>query len=256
MWGSAEQLGAVRIVISPYARGRFVEARMTMPTACGMPPLTMNIEGLRSHAMLLNVFDLEPLVPVEMRKWRAWLVHCLVKTARHYDEARSLVLAQVDEHKRSADLSAQGHRFPVFDFALAMEDCITSLAKAIACTSALVKNGHAAGLVLLELAEERQTLNALRNQQEHMYSQVAAGQTGRGPIVLALAQEGQYIKLRDLTMSFAALHRLVEALYRDIAAFFPAHDPKSPPEARGVLTLTVSVEISDGDIDSASLLPK
>lgn len=225
---------------------------MSMPTACGMPPLTMNIEGLRSHAMLLTMFDLEPQVPVEMRKWRAWLVHCLVKTARHYDEARSLVQAQVDEHERSADSIAQGHQFPVLDFALAMEDCITSLAKAIVCINALVKSGQAAACSLHELAEEWQILNALRNQQEHMHTQVAAGQTGSGPIVLALAQERQCVKLRELTMSFASLHRLVEALYRDIAAFFPVHDPKSPPEARGVLTLTVSLEMSLGDIDSAS----
>lgn len=34
-----------------------------------MPPLDLNIKGLRSHAMFLNIFDVEADVPVEMRKW-------------------------------------------------------------------------------------------------------------------------------------------------------------------------------------------
>ena len=86
---------------------------MALPTHCGMPPLNLNIEGLRKHAMLVTLFVSESDVSIEKRKWRSWLVHCLVKTARHYNEARSLILAQINEGKRppAVEKGRQLHMF-------------------------------------------------------------------------------------------------------------------------------------------------
>lgn len=225
---------------------------MAIATHCGMPPLSLNIEGLRSHAMLVSIFVPEPDVSAEKRKWRSWLVHCLVKTARHYNEARSLILAQINEGKRSSAEMAKSRLLPVFDFAFAMEDCITSLEKAVACIRALENKGEMPTACVLALNDERLSLNAFRRQQEHMHSQIAAGQTGDGRILVALSDDGDSMKLRDLTMSFSALFRLIDATYRDVATFFPAHDTQSPASSEGVpqISMSMTVEVVQGESKS------
>ncbi|EHF4995455.1 hypothetical protein B7O32_001825 [Enterobacter hormaechei] len=222
---------------------------MAIPTHCGMPPLHQNIEGLRSHAMLISIFMPEPDVSVEKRKWRSWLVHCLVKTARHYNDARSLILAQISEGQRSSAEMAKGRLLPVFDFAFAMEDCITSLEKAVACIRALSDKGEMPSAFVLALYNERQSLNDFRRQQEHMHSQIAAGQTGDGPILVTLSDDGDGMRLRGLTMSFVALFKLIDAIYRDIATFFPAHDIQSPPSPGGVpqISMSMTIEVVQGE---------
>ncbi len=214
-----------------------------------MPPLNLNIEGLRSHAMLVSMFIPEPDVSVEKRKWRSWLVHCLVKTARHYNDARSLILAQINEGKRSSAEMAKGRLLPVFDFAFAMEDCITSLEKAIVCINALSEKGEMPSAFALTLDNERQSLNAFRRQQEHMHVQLARGQTGDGPILVTLSDDGDGMRLRGLTMSFVALFRLIEALYREVATFFPAHNIQSSPLQGGVpqISMSMTIEVIQGE---------
>ncbi|HGM4734126.1 TPA: hypothetical protein ACKPYB_000643 [Stenotrophomonas maltophilia] len=222
---------------------------MTIPTHCGMPPLHLNIEGLRSHALMMSIFIPEPGVSAEKRKWRSWLVHCLVKTARHYNEARSLILDQVSEGQRSSAEMAKGRSLPLLDFAFAMEDCITSLEKAIACIRALSKKGEMTSEFVLALDSEQQSLNAFRRQQEHMHSQIAAGQTGDGPILVALSDNGDGMRLRGLTMGFDALYRLIDAVYRDISSLFPIHDVQSPPLQGGAphLSMSMTTTVIHGD---------
>lgn len=216
---------------------------MALPTHCGMPPLNLNIEGLRKHAMLVTLFVSESDVSIEKRKWRSWLVHCLVKTARHYNEARSLILAQINEGKRPPAEIEKGRQLHMFDFPFAMEDCITSLEKAVACIRALANKGEVQSAYVLALNDERQSLNDFRRQQEHMHSQIAAGQTGDGPILVALSDAGDGMRLRDLTMSFSALFRLIDAIYRDVATFFPSHDPESPAAHGGVPQISISMSV-------------
>ena len=216
---------------------------MVLPTQCSVPPLNLNIEGLRSHSILIGVFIPEPDVSTEKRKWRAWLVHCLVKTARHYNAARNLIQAQLGKALRSPAEIAQGRQLPLLDFGLEMEDCITSLEKVVACIKVLSRNNEISAVRLLDLDDEMRSLNALRRQQEHMHSQITAGQTGNGPIIVAVADDGDGIKLRDLKMSFTAIYRLIDAVYRDIATLFPAHDPDSPVQVGGVPQISMSMTI-------------
>jgi len=202
--------------------------------------------------MLVSIFMPEPDVSVEKRKWRSWLVHCLVKTARHYNEARSLILAQINEGNRSSAEMAKGRQLPMFDFPFAMEDCITSLEKAVACIRALASKGEVQSAYVLALDDEMQSLNAFRRQQEHMHSQIAAGQTGDGPILVALSDDSNGMRLRGLTMSFSALFRLIDATYRDVATFFPAHDIQSPASQGGTpqISMSVTVEVIQGESKS------
>lgn len=210
-----------------------------------MPPLSQNIEGLRTHSLLVNTFIPDPEVSDEMRKWRSWLIHCLVKTARHYEEARSTIQAQIDEASRTSAEMAKGRGLPILDFAFAMEDCITSLEKAVVCMNALEKQGAMPGARLHAMRFEREALNALRRQQEHMHLQVAGGQTGEGPIFVTVSEDGEGMRFRKLSMSFIALCGLIDAVYRDISALYPKHAVDSPPTRGGapVLSITATMEV-------------
>lgn len=222
---------------------------MAIPKQCGLAPLTQNVEGLRSHALLASIFMPEPEISSDARKWRSWLIRCLVKTARHYNDARNLVLEQISERERPASAIATGRALPILDFALSMEDCITSLDKAVVCIHALEKKGHMSGGRVLALERETSDLKSFRNQQEHMHINIAAGQTGDGPIYVMVSDNGDVMKFRDLKMSFAALYRLIDAAYLDIAGLFPGHDVNSTPNGAGVpkisMTLTME-EVSPG----------
>ncbi|WP_034379968.1 hypothetical protein [Comamonas thiooxydans] len=208
-----------------------------------MPSLELNIEGLRHHSVLVSLFVQVPEVSSEMRKWRSWLVHCMVKTARHYGEARELILAQLEEGRRTAQEMSGGRQLPILDFAFSMEDCITSLEKMLACIEVLTHRGHMVSQQVLALADERKRLNSFRRQQEHMHTQIASGQTGDGPIFVTTSQDGDGIKFRSLNMSFTEIHRLIEAAYHDLAALFPNFDPYSPSSASGTMTLSITATI-------------
>ncbi|WP_141758616.1 hypothetical protein [Duganella sp. HH105] len=206
----------------------------------------------------MNTFVLEPDVSTEKRKWRIWLMHCLVKTARHYTASRNLVLAQLGESTRSAVELAQGRQLPLLDFGFEMEDCITSLEKAVVCIKALSRGSEISATRTLKLNDEMQALNALRRQQEHMHTQIAAGQTGNGPIIVTVTNDNDGIQLRNLTMSFSAIYRLVDALYRDIATLFPAHDPDSPAQSGGIpkMSMAVTMEVRHQSADASGAAPK
>ncbi len=216
-----------------------------------MASLDQNIEGLRTHAIFTNIFiDSADITPAQ-RKWRSWLAHCLMKTARHYNEARALILAQIGERERSPAELMKGRQLPLFDFSLEMEDCITSLDKTITCIKILAEKNELPAARVLELKEEMQRLKEFRNKQEHMHKLIAAGQTGDGPILVVVADEGDSMKLLKLTMPFAAVHSLIGAAYRDISGLFPAHDPLSPATPAGTLQLsgTVTFEIISASND-------
>lgn len=218
---------------------------MAIPKRCGMEPLNQNIEGLRTHALLVGMFLLEPEISAEARRWRSWLVHCLLKAARHYNEARDLILAEIAEGERSTAEMMKGRLLPILDFALAMEDCITSLDKVVVCINELEKKGAMSGGRVMALEAERTTLKRLRNQQEHMHVQIAAGQTGEGPIYVTVADDDEGMRFRDLSMSFRALHRLIDAAYKDIAVLLPGHDANSPPGQAGRPTLSMSAIVTE-----------
>jgi len=104
-----------------------------------MPPLTQNIEGLRRHALLIGIFVGPPEATPAQRRWRSWPVHCLTKAARHYDNARKLMLMDSGETDR---VESSSQPMPLFCYSFEMEDRITSLDKAIICIQALHGRGE------------------------------------------------------------------------------------------------------------------
>ena len=213
---------------------------MTLPKKCGMPLLDQDIEGLRVHALVTATFTTMPNITPAQRNWRSWLVHCLVKTARHYEETRELVLAQISESTRPAEEMAKGRLLPLIDFSLAMEDCITSLDKAITCVQALAKKNSLSVTAVAELCNEMETLKLFRNKQEHIHLKIANGQTGQGPLVVTVADDGNSMKLLKLTMPFTSVYRLIDALYRDVSQFFPNFIASMPKAQGGTLQTSIT----------------
>lgn len=213
---------------------------MTLPKKCSMPPLDQDIGGLRMHALLTDTFIITPDITPAQRKWRSWLVHCLVKTARHYEEARDLVLAQINESTRPPEDLAKGRLLPLIDFSLEMEDCITSLDKAITCIYALAKNNTLPAAAVVRLENEVKTLKRFRNKQEHMHNHIANGQTGDGPIMVMVADDGDSMRLLKLTMPFTSVYRLVDALYRDVLQFFPDFTASGPGARKGTPQVSIT----------------
>lgn len=208
---------------------------MTIPERCGMPPLTCNTEGLRKHSFLL-VFIKEDHINDVQRRWRAWLLHCLVAAARHYDKARQTILMQLDAKKSLSNASV----FHIMDFAEHMEDCMASVFRACMCARKVASSADSFDAFCQNHKEAIDQLQKLRNQHEHMHTQIVSGEVGKGPIFLCLADEGDAMQFRDIRMPLASLHALIEGLYKSLVPLFPKFDGRSPPEPKGVLSLSIS----------------
>ena len=155
---------------------------MRPPRSCGMPPLTQNIEGLRRHALLIGIFVGPPEATPAQRRWRSWPVHCLTKAARHYDNARKLMLMDSSETDR---VESSSQPMPLFYYSFEMEDRITSLDKAIICIQALHGRGEFPSSRVTVLGADARLLRQFRNKQEHIHMQLASGQIADGPILVA-----------------------------------------------------------------------
>jgi hypothetical protein len=221
-----------------------------MIAQCKMPHITWNIEGLRTHSVAKNMFGFGAPSVVE-RRWMGWLVYRLVNAARHYNEARQCVLLQVNAARNASNSVS----FPIFDFAFAMEDCITSLEKAIVCLNLLARDNLVFASFPTALPVERQQLNSVRRQQEHMQQQLPSGQTGNGSILLTLDEGGTHIRLRDLRMPVASVHALIGEVFRCLCLTHQDFDSGSAAQPAGTLqlTMTAHVEISSGAADPPSI---
>jgi hypothetical protein len=147
-----------------------------------------------------------------------------MKAAQHYNSARGLVLAQIFEGERPLDELMGGRQLPILDFPYEMEDCITSLYKAVTCINQLARDEPALRAFAESLREEKAALAGLRNQQEHMQTQIAAGQTGKGPILVLLSDDGESLEYRSLRVPARSLHTILGALYGTVANLFPNFD--------------------------------
>ncbi|MCC7600772.1 hypothetical protein IGS61_25000 [Janthinobacterium sp. FW305-129] len=219
---------------------------MTIPTHCGMPPLTGNIEGLRDHVFMIGVF-IPDQISVEERKWKSWVMHCLLKAGRHYNSARDTIIQQIEEARRSPAELSQGRALPILDFAEHMEDCMSSAFRASMCMRQLSKSVPAFDNFCKEFAEVIDRLLKLRNQYDHMHTQIASGQVGSGPIVLALDDDGNAMRFRDIRFPLIAMHGLIEGLYIAMTKLYPKFDPLSTAQALGPITISITASITVTD---------
>lgn len=208
-----------------------------IPTTCKLRPLTANFEGLKRHSQLL-IFLPEDL-DHEARRLRGWLLHVGHKAARHYGAARKLVL---DQLHASQGPSGEA-RLPILDFSLEMEDCVTSIYKANMCVNLLARRNLDFAKRPRQLHDEKHAIAELRNTLEHMYTAMAGGQSGTGPVVIALDAAGDHICLGKRRVDVQALPAVLENIFETVAGLFPKFDLTSAPEPAGVVQLGITATI-------------
>lgn len=225
---------------------------MSLPKHCGMPPLTCNIEELRLHGFTL-IFVLEPELTPTARKWRSYMVHCLAKASRHYNEARDLILMQIGGGRAQGEPAPTAHPMPLWNFALAMEDCVTSISKLAQCAYYLTDEVPSFAAFREACKVEIDSVIKLRNQQEHMFGQLAKGETGSGPILVALSADGDSIELRNLRVSFHAVHRLIQDFFTALLPLFPHYAPTSDLIAAGIPQISMWMTMVERGADGTEV---
>jgi len=219
-----------------------------MPKAKNIPELHINVEGLKRH-FFMSVFVPEPSLSVKDRKLRGWLLHTITSAARHYSKASELVQLQdkADQHEDG------GAIFYVLDVFEQLEDCIMATHRICAALKRM-NSFEPAKEFTSKYYESITQLTSIRNQFEHMHSQIVASETGAGPISITFGDEGRTIIFRKLKMETTGLHELIECAFRTIAKLYPVFDANSAPEAGGPIKLTMTATIiTDRNTDQQSL---
>jgi hypothetical protein len=210
-----------------------------LPDAENVPALTINIEGLVRHSLLMAFFPTPELSTDEL-KLRSWLLHTATTAARHYSKSRELVVAQ-----NSADQVRDGGAiFYIFDVYEQLEGAIMATYRACAAIRRLNDTNSEAMQFSTAQAQSLEKLAKLRNQFEHMHQQITTKETGNGPILISFDDEGgKAIRFRSLSLETAALHALIEGIYKVVASMYPSFNANTPPETTGPAKLTMSFTI-------------
>lgn len=212
-----------------------------LPSLKNIPELRGNIEGLKRHSFL-TVFIQEPAISQEERKLRTWLLHTVASAHRHYAKARELV-----ELQENADQIRDGGAvFYILDVSEQIEDCVMALFRA--CMA--IKRLNPSEVVLKFCTDHVDSINQLhkiRNQFDHMHSQVTAAETGNGPISIVFGNEGATINFRKLSMPTLSLSVLIDDAYTVVASLFQGFDANSSKEMGGHMKLSISVTMSEID---------
>lgn len=220
-----------------------------LPTARNIPELSINVEGLRRFADL-SAFIPEPNISAQERQLREWMRHTIVSAARHYREARELVVKQ-----ESADQARDGGViFYVFEVPEQLEGCVMSLHRLCNALRRLRKSDLRASDFCRNFEPAMITLGKLRNQFEHMDSQIVPGQNGSGPIVVTFDGEAECLRFRSFKMLTTDLHGLIEGAFSVVAALYPQFDASSKPTPGGFAKLEISFTARVIDQDGSETL--
>jgi hypothetical protein len=202
----------------------------------------MNIEGLRRHSFML-VFVPEPEVSVEERRLRIWLLHTLATATTQYAKARELVLLQ----EQTDQANDGGAIFYVLDVSEQLEGCVMALHRVFTALKRMYSSGTHRSVQ--DLGKTFEKLNSLRNQFEHMHTQIVSGETGKGPISITFSNEGASVRFRDKRIDTAELKSLLQAAFIEVSSLFPSFDANSAPESGGPMKLNITgtIEVIEGE---------
>ena len=215
-----------------------------------IPALTVNAVGLRKH-FLLTTLAREAPMPPEGRRLRAWLIHTVMSAARHYSKARELVEKENGPQRHFGS----GTVLFALDVFEQLEGSVTATFRACMALYGL-KSHHAAARHFHDRFEPHLVqLRTLRNQFEHMHTQITAKQAGKGPISILFGDEGKTIRFRKLTMETATLHALIEGAFHATASFYPSFDAHSAPEPDGPLMMTGTIVMTEHKEDAQTPAP-
>ncbi len=205
-----------------------------LPQASNIPPITVNLQSLKAHS-LLCVFVQDPSVTVEQRRLRTWLLHTVASAASHYSAARDLVTQQ-----GHADQQRDGGAILyVLDVPEQLDGCVTALYRACMAIKRM-QPFAAAEIFAREYETAIDELCSIRNQFDHMHSQIVTNETGPGPILIVFDNEGRSVKFRSLHIQTAQLAALIQGAFSVVASLFPGFNAGFQAQAVGPTKLTIS----------------
>ena len=217
-----------------------------MPKSENIPALNINIEGLKRH-LFMTKFLPETSITSGNLKLRAWLLHTIATSARNYSKARELVTLQ----NKADQVRDGGAIFYALDVAEQIESCVMATHRACMAIKKMVGSLSHAGGFYDKFGNSINKLSEIRNQFEHMHTQIVSNESGSGPISIEFSDEGRCIRFRKLKLETIQLHGLIEGTYRLVASLYPGFNADSPAEAAGPIKLTVTADIivkdSNGD---------
>lgn len=214
-----------------------------MPKLENIPDLHGNIEGLKRHSFAC-VFIPEPNLSQDDRKLRSWLLHTVASASRHYLKARELVQRQ----ENSDQLKDGGAVFHILDVSEEIEDCVMATYRACMAIKRM-SSFQSASDFSGSCEGATKSLREIRNQFDHMHTQITASETGSGPISIVFGDEGEIIRFRGLSMETASLGGLIDGAYEVVASLYPAFNASSLKESGGpmMMTITASIEVIEAD---------
>jgi hypothetical protein len=201
----------------------------------------MNIEGLKRHSFM-RAFVPEPKVPLEERRLRIWLLHTLATAARQYTKARELVLLQ----EQADQANDGGAIFYLLDVSEQLEGCVMALHRVFTALKRMYSSNTPQHIQ--DLGKTFDKLSSLRNQFEHMHTQIVSKETGKGPISITFANEGASVRFRDKWIDTTELKSLLQAAFIEVSSLFPLFDANSAPELGGPIKLSITgtIEVIEG----------
>jgi hypothetical protein len=213
--------------------------KIDLPKVENIPELAINVEGLKRHSLLM-IFVFEPSLSIADRKLRTWLLHTVATAARHYTKARLLVQTQ-----NVADQSSGNDTiFHTLDVYEEIEGAVMAAHRACMAIRRLGSTRPVARDFEKVYADSLKALCAIRNQYEHMHTQIASNQTGPGPISMTFSHEGRKINFRSLYLDTDELHCLIDRAFNFVAKMYPAFDAASKPELPGPIKLTATCTVT------------
>jgi hypothetical protein len=127
-----------------------------------------------------------------------------------------------------------------------MEGCITATFRACMAI-ARIKNLPEALEFTTNSQKPFEELRSMRNQFDHMYTQITSGEGGNGPISITFSDEGRSIQFRRLSMDTTSLRKLIDGAYKVVASLYPNFNPNSPRETGGPIKLSISASFTVTD---------
>jgi len=200
-----------------------------------IPEIDFNIGGLRKHA-LLCVFIKENELNVLDRKVRNWLLHTVCSASRHYTKVRDLIVS----HNNASQKQDDGVVLHLLDVSEHLEDCVTAIFRSCMAVQRMSYKNSTCEIFSESHKYKIEKISRMRNQFEHMHSQIISGEVGNGPVSITLSDEGEFIRFRSLKIEALFLYELLKGLYHVVASMFDNFDVSSEIEAIGALKLSIT----------------
>ena len=209
-----------------------------IPTECKMPDLS-KLELLQGNLLLQLTFGQgDSGLSHNMSIFRRVFIRLLDKAVLEYRQARTAIVAQIEEDKRpTKEMKATGRIIYIFAFVDHLENCLNAVRRLLRILDR-IKNeptGPAIPRLTRRLIEtQRQPIIDFRDIIEHIDERINNDEFGTGPVMLKPAHDTASVQIGCCYLRLDDLARIIENLH-EIASYLVTYSD-SKPESDGTIT--------------------